>query len=112
MLFRSLAHLSHVVDVAADGAEAVAHVAAKRFDVVLMDRHMEEMDGLAAARKIRRLERATGAHVPIIAMTAATMPDDRQQCIEAGMDGYLAKPVSLDALREAIRSARQTSGGV
>ena len=81
----------HAVDVAQNGAEAVEALVAARYDVVLMDMHMPEMDGLEATRNIRQLGGAAG-RVPIIALTAGAMASDRRKCIAAGMDDFLAKP--------------------
>ena len=63
---------------------------------------MPEMDGFEATHAIRETEKASGTHVPIIALTANAMAGDRDQCLAAGMDGYLAKPIKLDALLTAI----------
>jgi len=71
---------------------------------VLMDVQMPEMDGLTAARKIRESEQSTPFHLPIIAMTAPAMKGDRERCIDAGMDGYVSKPISGPLLEEAIAS--------
>ena len=94
MLFRS--------DVALDGAQAVAAVSLERYDLVLMDCQMPVMDGYAAAREIRRLK--LPAMPPIIALTANAMAEDRQRCLEAGMDDYLAKPISLERLAALIEN--------
>ncbi len=72
------------------------------FDLVLMDVQMPEMDGLEAAAHIRAREKDTGRHLPIIAMTAHAMKGDRERCLEAGMDGYLAKPIQVGDLFEVI----------
>ncbi len=72
------------------------------FDLVLMDVQMPEMDGLEATAAIRAREKGTGRHVPIIAMTAHALKEDRQRCLEAGMDAYLAKPVRAAELLETI----------
>ncbi|MEX0715659.1 MAG: response regulator [Planctomycetaceae bacterium] len=99
----------HTVTVANDGraaVEAVEHAQrdrGERFDLVLMDVQMPEMDGLEATRRIRRHERRTGGHTPIVAMTAHAMKGDREQCLEAGMDDYIAKPVRARALLEKIQ---------
>jgi CheY-like chemotaxis protein len=67
-----------------------------------MDVQMPEMDGLAATQAIRERERQTGAHVPIIAMTAHALQGDRERCLESGMDSYLAKPIHAKELYQAI----------
>ncbi len=87
-----------------DGRRAVhALTAAKRsFDLVLMDVQMPEMGGIEATAAIRERERHSGRHVPIVAMTAHAMTGDRERCLRAGMDGYLAKPVHADKLVEAV----------
>ena len=89
------------VDVAADGLEAVAMVAQIPYDLVFMDCQMPEMDGFQAARVIRQRER-DGERVAIAAMTAHALPDDRQRCLDAGMDEYLSKPVQLGELVRVV----------
>jgi CheY-like chemotaxis protein len=83
----------HQVTVAGDGKAAVEAVADGEFDLILMDVEMPELDGLGATREIRRRERDPGAHLPIIAMTAHAMKGDRERCLQAGMDDYVAKPI-------------------
>jgi signal transduction histidine kinase/DNA-binding response OmpR family regulator len=97
-------HGHHVV-IARNGREALARVQSERFDVVLMDVQMPEMDGLSATRAIRELEMPGGAHLPIVAVTAHAMKGDRQRCLEAGMDAYVAKPLRPDLLLAAIDDA-------
>jgi CheY-like chemotaxis protein len=92
----------HTVVVAGNGREALAALEKDRFDVVLMDVQMPEMDGLEATAAIRREERATGAHVPILAMTAHALKGDRERCLAAGMDGYLTKPVRAESLYQVL----------
>jgi len=94
------------------GAEAIAAVAAKDFDVVLMDVRMPEMDGLEATRRIRALD-GPRARVPILALTAQAFTDQIAQCRAAGMDGHLVKPFDADALLAAVVRAaapREESG--
>ena len=94
------------VDVAKNGEEAVAAVTAEAFAVILMDCHMPIMDGYEATRAIRASEDGGGARVAIIAMTSDTVDSVREACFDAGMDDYLAKPVTGDALGEAIERWR------
>ncbi len=92
----------HQVVLAANGHEALAAFLAERFDLVLMDIQMPEMDGLEATMAIRRAERQSGIHTPIVAMTAHVLQGDRERCLEAGMDEYLEKPVRTRRLFETI----------
>jgi CheY-like chemotaxis protein len=94
--------MSHEVVLATNGAEAVAKWAGGSFDLVFMDVQMPEVDGFEATQRIRELERGKGGHVPIIAMTARAMSGDRERCLEAGMDEYVSKPVSRQAIEQAI----------
>ncbi|HEX6733554.1 MAG TPA: ATP-binding protein, partial [Azonexus sp.] len=94
---------------AVNGAEALARLAAEPFDLILMDCQMPVMDGFEATRRLRAGEAgALAASLPVIAMTANAMQGDREQCLAAGMDDYLAKPVSRDELAAAL--TRWTSG--
>ncbi|WP_428262013.1 two-component regulator propeller domain-containing protein [Haliangium sp.] len=97
-----LAGAGHRVTVVGDGHDAVEAVAAGRFDVVLMDIQMPRMDGLEATQRIRRGEGQSGRRVPIIALTANTLVGDREQCLQAGMDEYVPKPIRRDHLMQAI----------
>jgi CheY-like chemotaxis protein len=99
---RMLQKMGHSSVVASNGNEALSLLATNRFDVVLMDIQMPEMDGLSTTMKIRESERETRMHLPIIAMTAHAMKGDRERCIEAGMDGYVSKPISSQELEEAL----------
>ena len=89
-------------ELAANGREAVEAVQAGAFDLVLMDCQMPELDGFQATRRIRELE-GEARRVPILAMTANAMQGDRERCLESGMDDYLAKPITLDGLKNALR---------
>jgi two-component system sensor histidine kinase/response regulator len=81
------------------------------FDVVLMDVQMPDVDGLEATRAVRHMEhRRERLGVPIIALTANAMKGDEDRCLEAGMNGYLAKPVTLERLEREIRRVIATSG--
>jgi CheY-like chemotaxis protein len=90
------------ITVASDGEEAVRVFQAQPFDLVLMDVEMPRLDGLNATQVIREYERQAGTHIPIIAMTAHAMKGDREKCLAAGMDGYVAKPVRQKDVFEAI----------
>jgi PAS domain S-box-containing protein len=97
-----LKRAGHEVIVAGDGLEAVAAVEREKFDLVLMDVQMPELDGFGATKQIRERERTTGGHVPIIAVTAHAMKGDRERCLAAGMDGYISKPIRSVELHQAI----------
>jgi CheY-like chemotaxis protein len=91
------------VSVAKNGVEAVEAYSSSAFDVVLMDCHMPEMDGFEATRKIRELEKTSHLkRVPIIALTANAMQQDREECLNAGMDDHLSKPYSRLQMRETL----------
>jgi CheY-like chemotaxis protein len=90
------------VEVAEDGLQAVARLSqSTHFDLVLMDVQMPRMDGLEATRRVRQLPEHR--HTPIIALTANAFAEDRQNCLEAGMDDFLAKPVDPQALAQALQ---------
>ncbi|MFO1170695.1 MAG: response regulator [Hyphomicrobiaceae bacterium] len=95
-----LTRAGHTVEKAGTGVEAIDMFYAKDFDLVLMDVQMPAIDGLECARMIRTGPRK--ASVPIIALTANALRRDRQKCIEAGMNGYFAKPIDWDALLTQI----------
>jgi PAS domain S-box-containing protein len=105
LALRILEKGGHHVRTAATGLEAIAAWRAGEFDVILMDVQMPEMDGFEATMNIRAEEQGTGRHVHIIAMTAHAMTGDRERCLAAGMDAYLAKPIRASDLLELIRAA-------
>jgi len=91
-------------DFADNGAEALRRLDGGRYALVLMDMEMPVMDGITATRQVREREEREGAgHMPIIAMTANAMQEDRERCLAAGMDGYIAKPISRKALQDELR---------
>jgi PAS domain S-box-containing protein len=100
-----LSKAAHTTVAVSNGKEALAALARERFELVLMDIQMPEMDGLEATRAIRAAEEETGRHIPIVAMTAHAMKGDRDRCLAAGMDDYVSKPVQADALFRVIQSA-------
>ncbi len=99
---RMLEKRGHTVAAVADGRAALAALAQHAFDLALMDVQMPEMDGLATVAAIRAQELQTGGHLPIIALTAHAQQSDEERCLAAGMDGYLAKPISADDLYATI----------
>jgi CheY-like chemotaxis protein len=103
---RLLEKRGHEVVVAATGTAVLQALENQSFDLVLMDMQMPEMGGLEATIAVRERERASasGQHIPIIAMTANAMVGDKEQCLEAGMDAYLSKPLQVAALFAAIES--------
>jgi signal transduction histidine kinase/DNA-binding response OmpR family regulator len=107
---RLLERLGWRVDVAASGLEAVEAVGCAPYDLVLMDCHMPHMDGFEATRLIRERERAAGRRLPIVALTAAVTPADRERCLAAGMDDHLGKPFTADDL-ETLLAAFVPRGG-
>jgi CheY-like chemotaxis protein len=104
VVLRMLEKMGHIPTIAANGKEALATLAANSFDLLFMDVQMPEMDGLTATKIIREGEKQTGLRLPIIAMTAHAMRGDQEVCLEAGMDGYISKPVSGKRIEETIAS--------
>jgi CheY-like chemotaxis protein/HPt (histidine-containing phosphotransfer) domain-containing protein len=92
-----------IVEVAGNGREALERLERNRYQLVLMDCQMPEMDGYAATTEWRRRERASGAHQPIVALTANAMEGDRERCVAAGMDDYLAKPFRREQMLAMLR---------
>ena len=102
-----LQRLGYRADAVDSGVAAVETMAkaltqARPYDLVLMDVQMPQMDGLDATVEIRKLEAASGGHVPIVALTAYAMKGDRERCLAAGMDDYLGKPVVMAELRRGL----------
>jgi CheY-like chemotaxis protein len=105
LIKRLLTKWGHSVVIAHNGKQALSLLEVEKFDVVLMDLQMPEINGFEATATIREEERATGTHVPIIALTAHALKGDRERCIAAGMDEYVAKPIDAQKLFEVIESA-------
>lgn len=99
----------HQVVVVNNGKQAVEAYSREPFDLVLMDVQMPEMDGFEATATIRELEKSSGTHMHIVAMTAHALKGDRERCIQAGMDSYLTKPINSDALYESVESVAATT---
>jgi len=99
---RMLEKRGHTVEVVGDGREALVALDEKSFDLVIMDVQMPGMDGFEVTKALREKEKKTGKHLPIIAMTAHAMKGDRERCLAAGMDGYIAKPIHFKELIRAV----------
>jgi len=104
LAIQQLDHLGYDADGVFDGYEAVARIEKQttNYELILMDMHMPGISGIEATRQIRLIEQASGRHIPIIAMTASTAPDDQRNCFDAGMDDFLAKPVGIGALQTIL----------
>ena len=110
-----LSKKGHHITIAQDGQQALELIAAESFDLVLIDVQMPIMDGIETTRALRRLEAQSGTHLPVIGLTAHAMESDRQRCLDAGMDDYLAKPfkvADLDAVLARQMSAKKPSSAV
>ena len=108
VVLRILEGMGHQVTLAATGTDALAEWHRGHFDLIFMDVQMPGIDGIEAARCIREQEKATGSHIPIIALTAHAMAGDWERCIEIGMDDYVTKPVSRNALCQKIAQYART----
>ncbi len=98
-----LAKAGHRVEMASSGREALEHLESpSRFDLVLMDVRMPDVSGIEVAERVRANEKHTGAHIPVIALTAYAMREDRERCFRAGMDDYVSKPVRAEELLATI----------
>ena len=100
--------LGHSVDITNNGREALDRIAQNPYDIVIMDLQMPVMGGLEATQLLRERESVTGGHLPVVAMTAHALKGDREKCLEAGMDGYVSKPIRVDLLEEEVRRAMET----
>ena len=108
-----LESLGHMVEMAADGEQAIQLWKRGQFDLILMDMHMPDVDGLEATRTIRRFEEASNVPaIPIIATTAAAMPEDVRRCLESGMNDFIAKPIQIELLEETLAKygSRRSAG--
>jgi signal transduction histidine kinase/CheY-like chemotaxis protein len=101
----ALRRLGHEVTIAGDGARALALLQSSRFDIVFMDVQLPGIDGLEVTRRFRAIERESGSHTPLYAITAHTAREERNQCMAAGMDGVLTKPIDRAELARVVRSA-------
>ena len=111
LALRLLEKRGHQVTLAGNGREALGEIEKRSFDLVLMDLQMPEMDGFEATAAIREREKGSAAHLPVIALTAHALQGDRERCLEAGMDGYLAKPIRAAELDAVLVSyAEQKTG--
>jgi CheY-like chemotaxis protein len=102
LMDKLLGRRGHRVRLASNGREALALAGQGAFDLMLLDMHMPELDGLAVVRAVRERERVAGGHLPVIALTARSRKEDRERCLAAGVDDFLTKPVSAAALLAAI----------
>ena len=99
---RLLEKQGHSVAVACDGREAVDALARERFDLALLDVQMPELDGFEVAAAVRAREEGTGRRLPLVAVTAHAMQGDRERCLDAGMDGYVSKPIQMEQLTQVM----------
>jgi len=110
LMEKLLLRRGHTVQVVGNGREALTLANAADFDLLLLDVHMPELDGFAVIRSIREREQATGSHLPVIALTARSRKEDRDLCLAAGMDDFLAKPVQTDDLWTTIDRVMGATG--
>lgn len=102
LIVRMLEKRGHKVTTSSNGLEAIEAYKKHRFEIILMDVQMPEVDGFEATATIRELEKASGVHVPIVAMTAHAMKGDRERCLGAGMDAYISKPIKAGEVFETM----------
>ncbi len=101
---RMVENMGFKTEIANNGQEALDMLAERYYDLILLDVQMPVLDGLRTAQKIRIMEMNTGRHIPIIAMTAHAQKEDRDRCLEAGMDDYISKPINMKILQEKINT--------
>jgi CheY-like chemotaxis protein len=109
---RQMKVLGHELHTATRGRQGVEAALADDFDVILMDRHLPDLDGVEATMEIRAAEASSGRHTPIFAVTADAMPRNRAECLAAGMDGFLTKPLDIEALRATLAGLTPASVAV
>jgi two-component system sensor histidine kinase/response regulator len=102
LLVAMLTTLGHTGVVVGDGEKALKCISKLKFDAVLMDAMMPNLDGLGALAALRELEQTSGSHLPVIMATAHIEPGDAERFIRAGADGYVAKPIAIDALKAEL----------
>jgi two-component system sensor histidine kinase/response regulator len=102
LIVRLMEKLGHQVNAVESGREVISAIKNKKYDLILMDLQMPEMDGIETTHKVRDLEKAKGEHTAIIALTAHAMQEDKERCLASGMDGYVSKPIKIDELLETI----------
>jgi len=110
LAMRLLEKEGHVVTVVDTGKKVLDILLLKSFDAILMDVQMPELDGLETTLAIRQDERRTGRHIPIVALTAHAMTDDRQRCLNAGMDAYISKPIVIEELHDILEEIAKKIG--
>jgi two-component system, sensor histidine kinase and response regulator len=112
LLEQLLVRRGHRVRLTNNGREALSRAEEGAFDLLLLDIHMPELDGFQVVRAVRERERTAGGHLPIVALTARSRKEDREQCLAAGMDDFLAKPIQAADLWAAIDRVRSQESGV
>lgn len=95
--------LGHNIDIAVNGKQGLEKYLKNTYDLILMDIQMPEMNGIECTLEIRKIEKVTGAHIPIIAVTAFAMEHDKKNCMDAGMDDFVTKPYKPIELEERIK---------
>jgi CheY-like chemotaxis protein len=109
LALRLLEKQGHSVELAGDGFEALQKLKEKDFDAILMDIQMPNLDGLQTTMRIREGEKATGKHMPIIALTAHAMAGYSESCLAAGIDAYVSKPIEVQELQRVLESVGNLS---